>query len=184
MLRTRAIVVAISMDICAAGSGIRSGGRSPPGEHQIEVFHEQVRCCRSRRYARSCVAPVASFRASARRRLCLGRSISRARCAVVAGGPHVSYWVEEALEHVDAVVVGEAETVWLKVLDDARRGVMDKVYRGKAAPLVGLPTPRYDLLEKRFVVPRVLQATRGCPFSCSFCSVPDFESWLPRAASR
>jgi radical SAM superfamily enzyme YgiQ (UPF0313 family) len=35
-----------------------------------------------------------------------------------------------------------------------------------------LPTPRYDLLEKRFVVPRVLQATRGCPFSCSFCTVP------------
>jgi radical SAM superfamily enzyme YgiQ (UPF0313 family) len=36
-----------------------------------------------------------------------------------------------------------------------------------------LPTPRYDLLERSFIVPRVLQATRGCPFKCSFCAVPD-----------
>jgi radical SAM superfamily enzyme YgiQ (UPF0313 family) len=36
-----------------------------------------------------------------------------------------------------------------------------------------MPTPRYDLLEPGFVVPRVLQATRGCPFTCSFCAVPD-----------
>jgi radical SAM superfamily enzyme YgiQ (UPF0313 family) len=36
----------------------------------------------------------------------------------------------------------------------------------------GLPTPRYDLLPKRFFVTRVVQATRGCPFTCSFCTVP------------
>lgn len=36
-----------------------------------------------------------------------------------------------------------------------------------------LPMARYDLLEDAFVVPRVLQATRGCPFTCKFCSVPD-----------
>jgi radical SAM superfamily enzyme YgiQ (UPF0313 family) len=47
------------------------------------------------------------------------------------------------------------------------------VYRGTAQPLQGLPAPRYDLLESRFLVPRVVQATRGCPFSCSFCTVPD-----------
>jgi radical SAM superfamily enzyme YgiQ (UPF0313 family) len=92
---------------------------------------------------------------------------------VVAGGPHVSYWVDEALEHCDAVVTGEAETVWQSVLADARFRRLKKVYRGAPAPLAGLPTPRYDLLEKNFVVRRVLQATRGCPFSCSFCTVPD-----------
>jgi radical SAM superfamily enzyme YgiQ (UPF0313 family) len=47
------------------------------------------------------------------------------------------------------------------------------VYQGAPASLEGLPTPRYDLLEDRFVIPRVLQATRGCPFTCSFCTVPD-----------
>jgi radical SAM superfamily enzyme YgiQ (UPF0313 family) len=92
---------------------------------------------------------------------------------VVAGGPHVSYWVDEALEHVDAVVTGEAESVWPTLLADAGRGRLQRVYRGEPRPLAGLPTPRYDLLERRFVVPRVIQATRGCPFHCAFCTVPD-----------
>jgi radical SAM superfamily enzyme YgiQ (UPF0313 family) len=92
---------------------------------------------------------------------------------VVAGGPHASYWTEEALAHADAVVIGEAESVWPELLRDAGRGNLQAVYRGSPATMEGLPTPRYDLLEKRFLVPRVIQATRGCPFRCSFCSVPD-----------
>lgn len=59
------------------------------------------------------------------------------------------------------------------MLRDAERGTLKKIYRGEARELRDLPMPRYDLLEKSFVVPRVLQATRGCPFTCSFCSVPD-----------
>ncbi len=92
---------------------------------------------------------------------------------VVAGGPHVTYWPEEALKHVDAVVTGEAESVWPELLRDAECGRLRKLYRGSPSDMTGLPMPRYDLLEKRFIVPRVIQATRGCPFRCSFCSVPD-----------
>ena len=38
--------------------------------------------------------------------------------------------------------------------------------------MIGLPTPRYELLPNRFFIKKVIQATRGCPFSCSFCTVP------------
>jgi radical SAM superfamily enzyme YgiQ (UPF0313 family) len=158
------------MDFVPPVTGIHLAALTP-GEHQIEVFHEQVRSVPVDDTPD--LVALSFFSGFARGAYALADRYRALGVPVVAGGPHVSYWVEEALEHVDAVVVGEAETVWLKVLDDARRGVMDKVYRGKAPPLVGLPTPRYDLLEKRFVVPHVLQATRGCPFSCSFCSVPD-----------
>lgn len=94
---------------------------------------------------------------------------------VVAGGPHATFWPEEALQHCDAVVIGEAETVWVELLRDAERGALQRVYRGEAAPLSGLPTPRYDLLPDAFFVRRVIQATRGCPFSCSFCTVPGLQ---------
>ena len=80
---------------------------------------------------------------------------------VVAGGPHASYWEEEALQHADAVVTGEADAIWPEVLRDLERGTLGRVYRGAPATMVGLPTPRYDLLEPRFLVPRVLQARRA-----------------------
>ena len=95
----------------------------------------------------------------------------RGKC-VVAGGPHASFSPEEALEHCDAVVIGEAESVWAKLLADAERGELHKTYHGTPLPLDDVPTPRYDLLPNAFFVRRVVQATRGCPFSCSFCTVP------------
>ncbi|MGH7326782.1 MAG: B12-binding domain-containing radical SAM protein, partial [Polyangiaceae bacterium] len=142
-----------------------------PSDHEIEVVHEQVRR-----------APVddwpdlvclSFFSGFAGRAYEVADQYRARGIRVVAGGPHVSYWIEEALAHVDSVVIGEAESVWNEMLADAERGIPKKVYRGEARELANLPTPRYDLLEKSFVVPRVVQATRGCPFTCSFCSVPD-----------
>jgi radical SAM superfamily enzyme YgiQ (UPF0313 family) len=142
-----------------------------PREHEIEVIHEQVR-----------PVPVddtpdlvalSFFSGFARNAYSIADRYRALGVPVVAGGPHVSYWVDEALQHVDAVVVGEAESVWPEVLRDFEKGTPKRVYRGTPSELTGLPTPRYDLLENRFLVPRVLQATRGCPFTCSFCSVPD-----------
>ncbi len=140
--------------------------------HDVEVFHQQVRHVPVD--ASPDLVAISFFSGFARTAYELADRYRALNVPVVAGGPHVSYWIEEALEHVDTVVVGEAETVWQNVLGDAQRRKLERVYRGMPAPLTGLPTPRYDALENTFVVPRVLQATRGCPFSCSFCTVPEF----------
>lgn len=151
-------------------TGMHLAAITPP-EHDVELVHEQVRPVPIDD-APDLVA-LSFFSGFARRAYAVADAYRARGVRVVAGGPHVSYWTEEALEHVDAVVVGEAESVWSRVVDDFARGVPERVYRGEPRPLDGLPTPRYDLLEDRFVVPRVLQATRGCPFTCSFCTVPD-----------
>src|SRR5262245_22187885 len=142
-----------------------------PRDHEIELIHEQVRPVPVD--ADVDLVALSFFSGFARRAYDLADRYRALGVRVVAGGPHASYWTEEALRHVDAVVIGEAESVWDQVLRDASRGRLEKVYRGQAASLAGLPTPRYDLLENRFVVRRVLQATRGCPFTCTFCTVPD-----------
>jgi radical SAM superfamily enzyme YgiQ (UPF0313 family) len=96
---------------------------------------------------------------------------SRGKC-VVGGGPHATFAPHEALEYCDAIVRGEAEESWGRLLNDFENGRLERIYHSPAPALENLPAPRYDLLSPRFFIPRVVQATRGCPFACSFCSVP------------
>jgi radical SAM superfamily enzyme YgiQ (UPF0313 family) len=93
---------------------------------------------------------------------------------VVIGGPHTSFFAEEAVGHCDAIGIGEGEKIWPKILEDAAQGRLQKVYRtGPLMPLADLPLPRYDLLDFRrfgFFKTFSVQASRGCPFRCEFCS--------------
>ena len=93
---------------------------------------------------------------------------------VVLGGFHATLAPEEALCHADAVVVGEAEGVWPRVLEDAAAGRLAGIYRSDTlSDLKGLPAPRYDLIDlNRYRIPNLpAQTTRGCPYACSYCEV-------------
>ncbi len=94
---------------------------------------------------------------------------------VILGGFHASALPDEALEHADAIVVGEAEDVFPEIIKDFKKGALKRIYKStKLHSLKGLPVPRYDLIEKDFILNHPVQATRGCPFRCSFCSVISF----------
>lgn len=95
---------------------------------------------------------------------------------VVLGGMHPTALPEEAATHADAVVVGEAEGVWERVLDDAARRRLRGIYRSAGRPaLAGLPVPRRDLYRPgTYLCTATVQTSRGCPFACDFCSVTRF----------
>lgn len=103
--------------------------------------------------------------------------IYRARgVKVVLGGIHPSVLPEEARRHADAIVIGEAEGVWPEVIEDFRGNKLQEVYRQRERPsLVGLPIPRRDLFAKKgYHFRNTLSITRGCPYSCAFCTVTSF----------
>src|SRR5688500_12238594 len=62
---------------------------------------------------------------------------------VVMGGFHASLCPDEVAEYADAVVVGEAEQTWPRVIDDVRFGTLEKFYRAEQRPsLSGLKPDR------------------------------------------
>ena len=95
---------------------------------------------------------------------------------VVMGGVHVSNLPGEALEHCDAVVIGEAEGAWEQLMLDFSRSQLKRVYQNNhLVSLESLPIPRRDLLTPDdYVTINTVQTTRGCPHNCSFCSVTRF----------
>lgn len=86
---------------------------------------------------------------------------------VVMGGAHASVRPIEALRHCDAVVVGEAEPVWRRVLWDFNAGQLARTY---AAPPGKIATPDRSIFDCRYTR-KTIQTSRGCPLDCDFCSV-------------
>jgi len=95
---------------------------------------------------------------------------------VVLGGIHPTAVPEEAKEHADSVVLGEAEGVWPHLVEDARMGNLKPFYRQEGyTDLSGMPMPRRDILPRKGYLPLdVVQVSRGCPFRCEFCTVQKF----------
>lgn len=110
---------------------------------------------------------------NARRGYQIAREYRKRGVPVVLGGMHVTACPDEASQEADAVVVGEAEDSWPRLLKDFEAGRLEKIYRSaNDSSLVGLPFPRRDLLRKdEYITVNTVQATRGCPFNCEFCSI-------------
>jgi len=110
---------------------------------------------------------------------------------VVMGGIHVSAMPDEAKDHADSILIGEAEDLWESIIEDFRNNRLKKEYTANAyTDFKKLVIPRHDLLKlERYRrstgtnMPRLpIQASRGCPFNCKFCSVTKF--WGPKIRTK
>ncbi|MEA3401609.1 MAG: radical SAM protein [Armatimonadota bacterium] len=153
-----------------------------PSEHNVTIIDESVEPVDPE--SEPDVVGLTAMTAAAPRAYQLGDHFRARGVPVVMGGMHASALPEEALQHVDSVVVGEAEGLWPRLLADLASGDMQPVYRHTEYPDPStIPAARRDLIDtSRYVAKHTLQATRGCPYACSFCTVSTFfgRTYRPR----
>ena len=96
---------------------------------------------------------------------------------IVMGGIAITLFDESITrQHADVIIFGEAEDTWPRFLEDYKRGDVKPLYRMEIVPdITKFPAPAYDIYDsKYFGFWRPVQATRGCPFPCTFCSISSF----------
>jgi radical SAM superfamily enzyme YgiQ (UPF0313 family) len=112
----------------------------------------------------------------------VGRLARDSGATVVYGGVHASLYPDEARTHgaSDAVVKGDGDIVWPRLLDDHARGRLEAIYEGGRIGADAFAPARWDLLPADRYMWGSVQTVRGCPKHCSFCSVWRTDGQEPR----
>jgi radical SAM superfamily enzyme YgiQ (UPF0313 family) len=157
----------------------------------VEVLFEQIEPVEAERINGADVVGITTTTSTAPRAYAyadLARGLGK---PVVIGGPHATYAPREALAHADCVVLGEAEQVAPELFRRlAMRAPIDDIpgvataesaslaHAPRPSSLDDLPIPNLGLVRGYDLKRRILhfsiapvQASRGCPHDCSFCSV-------------
>ena len=128
------------------------------------------------------VVGIGIHTANALRGYAIGKQ-ARARGAyVVFGGIHATLYPNEAHElgGAHAVVKGDGDVVWAKVLADCSRQAPQPVYEGGRIEASEFLPARWDLVPRQSYMWASVQTVRGCPKHCSFCSVWRTDGQRPR----
>ncbi len=112
----------------------------------------------------------------------IGRQARERGAWVIFGGIHATLFPEEAQEQggAHAVVKGDGDLIWQRVLQDCGNGRPQPIYEGGKIEAEGFLPARWDLLPRNAYMWASVQTVRGCPKHCSFCSVWRTDGQQPR----
>jgi len=146
-------------------------GLTPPG-HDVSIIEEEVEDVPLDTDCQ--LVGLSCMTSNAPRAYWLAQEFKKRGKTVVLGGIHPTLLPDEALRYADSVVIGEAEGVWPRLLEDFENGQLQRTYHDPCPPLDRyVPVKRRKGLRKGIfhVVP--VMTTRGCPYNCDFCCVHD-----------
>jgi radical SAM superfamily enzyme YgiQ (UPF0313 family) len=143
-----------------------------PEKHQVKIIEEEYM---ELDYDQECdLVAISCLTSNAYRAYRIADSFRKKGKLVVMGGIHPSLLPDEALEHADAVVIGEAEGVWEKLLEDIENNKLQERYHEPNPDLDRYIPKDFSTLSKKRMYNLVpLQTSRGCPYDCDFCCVTD-----------
>jgi radical SAM superfamily enzyme YgiQ (UPF0313 family) len=140
-----------------------------PDEHDVEIVDERFEDINFR--AHYDVVALTSLTYNSLRGYEIADVFRKQGVPVVSGGYHASLLPEEAKGHADAVVIGEAELTWPRVLNDIAHHTLKPFYRAeRLVEPEEIPAARHDIgVYNPFA--EAMQASRGCPTGCEFCAM-------------
>lgn len=144
-----------------------------PREWEVTIVDENLGAPDYSALPRPDLVGITAFTSQANRAYEISDLFRRLGVPVVMGGIHATLCLDEVLERTDAVVTGEAEGIWARVLEDVRAGRLRRHYKGGRAKVDEFRSARHDLLAGEFALGSI-QTSRGCPLNCNFCSVTAF----------
>lgn len=118
------------------------------------------------------VIPVETY--TAKRAYQIASDYRKRGVPVIMGGFHPTLVPDEVSRYAEAVVTGEAETVWANVVDDLRHHTLKKRYHGERAGLSAIKVDRTLFRNKRYLPIGLVETGRGCRFPCEFCAIQSF----------
>ncbi len=112
---------------------------------------------------------------TARRAYEIAKAYRNRGVPVIMGGYHPTLMSDEVLEHADAIVIGDAEECWEKLLNDFKEGNLQQRYSGgNGQSLDDYRIDRTIFKGKKYIPVELVQYSRGCRFACEFCSIDAF----------
>lgn len=115
----------------------------------------------------------------------VGRAVRARGAWVVFGGIHATLYPAETqvTGEAHAVVKGDGDLVWARVIGDCLAGAPQPVYEAGRVAGGAFQRARWDLLPSRRYMWASIQTVRGCPKHCSFCSVWRTDGQTPRQSA-
>lgn len=142
-----------------------------PPDWQIKILDENFD---DFKFEEADLVGITAFTSNINRAYEIAKIYKEKNIKVIIGGIHASMLPDEALQFADAVVIGEAENIWEKVIQDFSNNSLLQKYNGGVVDLTKYHvTPRRDLLHPNYFW-ETIQTSRGCPLNCNFCSVSKY----------
>jgi len=112
---------------------------------------------------------------TAKRSYDIAKSYRQKGVLVVMGGYHPTLLPDEVSKYADVVVIGDAEGVWEEIIKDFKKGSLKSIYSGgNKKSLAEYKIDRSIFKEKKYLPVELIQFSRGCRYSCDFCSIDSF----------